>query len=245
MVDGQKGTVYHKVTKDSKVGVMSVHDERMGRFRAAGLYLVTSQTLSGGRTTTEIVAAALAAGVTLIQLREKEMPLREYVDLALRVRAMTAERGALLMINDRLDVAMAVGADGVHLGQEDFPVAAARELAPGLIIGASTHSVEEAERAQADGASYVNIGPLFPTGTKQWAGEFLGIRGLRKIAAHVRIPFTVMGGIKREHIPELVAAGARVIALVTAVTQAADPEAAARELLALIKTAQDEGRRLV
>jgi len=209
----------------------------MRRFREAGLYLVTSQSLSMGRTTEQVVAAALAGGVKLVQLREKEMCLRDYVALAGRIREMTARNDALLIINDRVDVAMAVGADGVHLGQEDFPVAAARALAPDLILGASTHSMEEAGQAQADGASYVNIGPLFPTGTKHWEGAYLGIDGMRRIAAHVSVPFTVMGGIKREHIAGLVAAGARTIALVTAVTAAADPEQAARELLAGVREA--------
>jgi thiamine-phosphate pyrophosphorylase len=206
----------------------------MERFRAAGLYLVTSQALSGGRSTIEIVTAALAGGVRLIQLREKEMSLREYVALAQRVRELTAARDAFLIINDRVDVALAVGADGVHLGQDDFPVPAARALAPELIIGSSTHSIEEAVRAQAEGASYVNIGPLFPTGTKRWEGEFLGVGGMKKIAAHVKVPFSVMGGIKRGHIPELVGAGARIIALVTAVTEAPDPEKATRELMGMI-----------
>ncbi len=211
-----------------------MHEERMRRFREAGLYLVTSQALSGGRTTVEIVQAALSGGVRLIQLREKEMPVRDYVALARRVRDLTAERGALLIINDRVDVALAVGADGVHLGQDDFPVPAARLIGADLIIGVSTHSVAEAVRAQAEGASYINIGPLFPTGTKRWEGAYLGVEGLREIAAHVRVPFSVMGGIKRGHIPELLAAGARTVALVTAVTAAPDPEAAARELLAQI-----------
>lgn len=210
---------------------MTLHEQRMQRFAGAGLYLVTSQALSAGRSTVEIVRAALAGGVRLIQLREKDMPLREYVALAAQVRALTAGAGALLIINDRVDVALAVGADGVHLGQDDFPVPLARRLGPDLVIGASTHTVEEAERAEAEGASYVNIGPLFPTGTKQWPGEFLGIEGLRRIAARVHVPYTVMGGIKREHIPALREAGARIIALVTAVTAAPDPEAAARELL--------------
>ena len=211
-----------------------LHADRMRRFQTAGLYLVTSQPLSAGRSTENIVTAALAGGVRLIQLREKEMSLRETVALAGRVRALTERAGALLIINDRVDVALAVGADGVHLGQEDFPVAQARVLAPDLIIGASTHSIEEAVRAQSEGASYVNIGPLFPTGTKQWTGEYLGIEGMRRIAAQVRIPFTVMGGIKIAQIPDLVAAGARTLALVTAVTAAVDPETAARDLLAAI-----------
>jgi thiamine-phosphate pyrophosphorylase len=217
-----------------------LHNERMRRFAEAGLYLVTSQALSAGRPTPEIVRAALAGGVKLIQLREKGMPLREFVALAEQVRALTAQAGALLIVNDRVDVALAVGADGVHLGQDDLPVPAARRIGPDLIIGASTHSIEEAVRAQAEGASYINIGPLFPTGTKQWDGEFLGIEGLKRIAAAARIPFTAMGGIKREHIPELVRAGARTVALVTAVTAAPDPSRAAEELLAALRQAQGE-----
>lgn len=209
----------------------TLHLDRMQRFQVAGLYLVTSQALSNGRTTLEIVKAALAGGVKLIQLREKEMALRDYVRLAGQVRALTFKAGCLLIINDRVDVALAVGADGVHLGQDDFPVPAARRLAPDLIIGASTHDVEEALRAQEEGASYVNIGPIYPTGTKVWEGAYLGIEGLRAIAAVTKVPFTVMGGIKQHHFPDLLKAGVRTIALVTAVTAAPDPEAATRMLL--------------
>lgn len=214
-----------------------LHADRMRRFEQAGLYLVTSQALSAGRTTLEIVRDALSAGVSLIQLREKEMSLRDYVALAERVRALTTEAGALLIVNDRVDVALAVGADGVHLGQEDMPIPLARRLGPELIIGASTHDVAEALRAQDEGASYINIGPLFPTGTKRWEGEFLGLDGLARVAAVARVPFTVMGGIKAHHIPDLVRHGARTVALVTAVTAAADPAAAARGLLATIHAA--------
>ena len=114
-----------------------LHAARMARFVEAGLYLVTSQAVSGGRTTLEVVRAALDAGVQLVQLREKDMPIRDFLDLSGRVRRLTESTGALLVINDRLDVALAVGADGVHLGQEDFPVSTARRLAPDLIIGAS------------------------------------------------------------------------------------------------------------
>jgi thiamine-phosphate pyrophosphorylase len=213
----------------------STHDKRMRQFLKAGLYLVTSQSMSAGRSTLDIVRFALAGGVRLIQLREKDLPLGEFVALAHEVRTLTAKERALLLINDRLDVALAVGADGVHLGQEDFPVNEARKIAPALIIGASSHSVREARAAQAQGASYVNIGPLFPTQTKAWGKEFLGLRGVRRISAAVSIPFTVMGGIKKEHVRNLVAAGARTLAVVTAVTAAPDPEQASRELLAQIR----------
>ena len=213
----------------------AVHDERMKRFAGAGLYLVTSQSLSAGRSTEQIVAAALRGGVRLIQLREKDLNTRDLVALAREVRALTAQAGALLMIDDRIDVALAVGADGVHLGQSDLPLADGRRLGPDLIIGASSHSADQAVLAQDEGASYVNIGPLFPTSTKEWRGEFLGIEGLKRISAAVTIPFTVMGGIKFGHVADLVEAGARTLAVVTAVTQAPDPAQAARALLAEIR----------
>ena len=210
------------------------HNSRMERFVQAGLYLVTSATLSGGRSTRQIVTWALEGGTKLLQLREKALPGREFFELALDIRRMTSEAGALLLINDRLDIALAVEADGVHLGQDDLPIERARRIAPDLIIGASSHSVAEARQAEKLGASYVNIGPLFPTKTKEWTADFLGIEGLKAISPLVSIPFTVMGGIKKEHIPALKAAGARTIALVTAVTQAPDPRQAAADLLAEI-----------
>lgn len=216
-----------------------LHDDRMRRFANAGLYLVTSESVSAGRPTLEIVRCALKGGVRLIQLREKDRATRDLIALAREVRALTSETGALMIVNDRVDVALAVDADGVHLGQGDFPIADARALAPDLIIGASSHNQTEAVQAAEDGASYVNIGPLFPTRTKMHAGEYLGIEGLRAIAPHVRIPFTVMGGIKQEHIPDLLAAGARTIAVVTAVTGADDPEAATRRLLQTINSVAD------
>jgi thiamine-phosphate pyrophosphorylase len=216
-------------------GIRALHAERMRRFGRAGLYLVTSQTLSAGRETREIVRQALAAGVTLIQLREKELAARPFMALAEEVRRMTADAGALMIVNDRLDIALAVGADGVHLGRDDLPLAAARRIAPELILGASSHSESEALEAQAAGASYVNVGPLFPTRTKEWGQAFLGLEGLRAVSARLTVPFTVMGGIKREHIPGLVAAGARTIAVVTAVTAAPEPGRAAAELLAAIR----------
>lgn len=206
----------------------------MTRFHAAGLYLVTSEALSAGRATLEIVEAALRGGVRLIQLREKALPARALTGLAHEVRVRTRRAGALLMINDRLDVAMAVGADGVHLGQDDLPIADARRLAPEMILGASSHNVEEARAAEAAGASYVNIGPLFPTQTKEWSEDFLGLEGMRRIAPVLTVPLTVMGGIKMRHVDDLCAAGARTLAVVTAVTGADDPEDAARELVGRI-----------
>ncbi len=214
---------------------MNTHDERMSRFVEAGLYVVTSQEMSAGRNTLQVLSSILSAGVRLIQLREKNISKRQLFELAGLVRKMTHDTGALLIINDHLDIALAVGADGVHLGQDDLPISAARKLAPDLILGASSHNIEEAIAAEKDGASYVNIGPIYSTGTKKWTSEYLGPASIRKISEHINIPFTVMGGIKLKHIDELKSAGARIIAVVTAVTAATDPADAARSLMAGIK----------
>ncbi len=214
---------------------MKTHDERMSRFVEAGLYVVTSQEMSAGRTTLQVLSPILSAGVKLIQLREKNISKKQLFELAGTVRKMTCDTGALLIINDHLDIALAVGADGAHLGQDDLPISAARKLAPDLILGASSHSIEEAIAAEQEGASYVNIGPIYPTGTKKWTSEYLGPSSIGTISAHINIPFTVMGGIKMHHIDELKAAGAKTMAVVTAVTAAADPADAARKLMEKIK----------
>ena len=160
-------------------------------------------------------------------------------ELAAAARELINRYDGLFIVNDDLDVAVAAGADGVHLGQQDLPVAAARRVAPDLIIGASSHTREEFLNAQAAGASYINIGPLFPTKTKEWLGDYLGIDGMRTIAQVATVPFTVMGGIKTEHIPDLVAAGAQTIALVTAISAQPSPRDAATALLAQIETARE------
>jgi thiamine-phosphate pyrophosphorylase len=203
----------------------------MRQFEQAGIYLVTSQTFSAGRSTPEVVLAALRGGIRLVQLREKDIGDGALFRLAVEVRELTHRYGALLLINDRLDIALAAGADGVHLGRTDLPVSEARRLAPDMVIGASSHSLGDAREAQDAGASYVNIGPVFPTNTKERLSNFLGMEGVRAIASHLNIPFTVMGGIKAAHIHDLVACDARTIAVVTAITAAADPESASRELL--------------
>jgi thiamine-phosphate pyrophosphorylase len=210
---------------------MKNHDLNMSKFRDAGIYLVTSESLSRGRTTAAVCRDALEGGVRLIQLREKDVSARKLMETAKEIRLMTRDYDALLIINDRLDAAMASEADGVHLGQDDLPVSEARKIAPDLIIGASTHNREEARSACRDGASYINIGPVYPTTTKEWDGRFLGPAGVREIAPFSTVPFTVMGGITSENLSELRRAGASVFAVITAVTAAENPRAAAQELL--------------
>jgi thiamine-phosphate pyrophosphorylase len=177
-----------------------------------------------------ILDSVLGAGVRIVQLREKGKGKRELYELAKIFRDRTRAAGCLLIVNDHLDVAMAVDADGVHLGRSDLPVEAARRLAPEMIVGASSHSVAQALEAQAAGASYVNIGPIYPTGTKSTQIDALGPDIIADVRAAVSIPFSCMGGIKPDNLEPLLVAGARLVAVVTAVTAAPDVRAAASAL---------------
>lgn len=206
------------------------HAERVRRFNATDLYVVITGEFCAGRAPLDVLDAVLAAGVTLVQCREKRLDDGQYYELAKAFRARTAPAGALLILDDRPDIALAADADGVHLGQLDLPVAAARALTADLLIGASTHNLEQALAAERAGASYVNIGPIFATKTKTRTAKPLGPDAISEIAPKLHIPFSCMGGIKPENIDEVLSRGARHPAVVTAVTAAADPAAAAREL---------------
>lgn len=212
------------------------HAERMARFAEADLYVVITEAFCAGRSALAVLDAVLAAGVRLIQLREKDLGGRELYERACQFRDRTRRTGALLIIDDRLDIALAADADGVHLGQGDLPVEAARRMAPDLVIGASTHGLDEALAAEGAGASYVNIGPIFATGTKGAAIAPLGVHALESIPPRLHVPWTIMGGIKPHNIEQVLRRGARHVAVVTAVTEAPDPHAAAAELRALIRT---------
>ena len=210
------------------------HAARMARFAECGLYVVITESFCAGRPAVEVLRAVLDAGVRLVQFREKDLDAGELCRRAEVFRRLTADAGALLIVDDRLDVALGVGADGVHLGQTDLPVEIARRVAPELILGASSHSLAQAQAAEAVGASYVNIGPIYATQTKTLGMAPLGPAAVGEIGPRLRVPFTCMGGIKAHNAGALVAQGARHLAVVTAVTAAADPEAAARELMGVI-----------
>jgi thiamine-phosphate pyrophosphorylase len=211
------------------------HDDLMAAFAETDLYVVITEAFCTGRTALEVLTRALDAGVRLVQMREKDMDGQQLYRRAEEFRRLTAAAGALFIVNDRVDVALAVKADGVHLGQDDLPVSAVRQIAPHLIIGASTHSLDEALAAQTAGVSYVNIGPIFATQTKATPTLPLGLQALETIPPQLRIPWTTMGGITHANIDQVVSRGARHPAVVTAVTAAADPAAAARLLREKIK----------
>ena len=209
------------------------HAQCLSVFEKADLYVVITTTFCAGRTALAVLEETLAAGVRLVQMREKELSGRALYELAREFRQRTAAVGALLIIDDRVDIALASGADGVHLGQEDLPVSAARLMGPDLIIGASTHALEEALAAAAAGASYVNIGPVFATQTKPTATP-LGPEALERIAPYLQIPWSTMGGINLANIGQVVVHGARHPAVMSAVTAAADPREAALGLRRVI-----------
>lgn len=209
---------------------MENKQQRLKAFDKIDLYPVTDQGLSLGRTDLEVLEGLIAGGARIVQLREKHISKKDLYHLAQAFRQRTSQAGMLLIINDHLDIALACGADGVHLGQDDLPPAAAKELAPELIIGVSTHNLEEALEAQEQGADYVNIGPIFATQTKELSMKPLGSEAIEQIAPRLKIPFTVMGGINQNNIGQVLQAGARKIAVVTAVTKAGDIGLAVQEL---------------
>jgi thiamine-phosphate pyrophosphorylase len=209
-------------------------EKRIEKIRAIDIYPVTCQDLSGGRKNLQVLDEILKGGATIIQLREKKWDKRDIYEMAVEFRKRTSEKDVLLIINDYVDIALASGADGVHLGQEDLPIEAARRIAPELIIGASSHSLEEALAAETQGADYVNIGPVFPTKTKEGVSRFLGTSAIKEIGSRLKVPFTTMGGINNHNIYQVLEAGARRVAMVTGIIQAENIAERVRELRSMI-----------
>lgn len=203
------------------------------------LYIVTDRQASLGRDHMSMVRAALAGGADVIQLRDKTLSGRDLYALAQDMAALVRAYQATFIVNDRLDIALAAGADGVHLGQEDLPVAAARSLSPpSFIIGASVGSVEEGRAAERDGADYIALSPVFSTPTKDDAGPGHGLEVLSDLRAAVKIPVIAIGGINSGNVRDVVAAGADGVAVISAVLGADDVEAAARSMRELVLMAK-------
>lgn len=203
------------------------------------LYVVTDRRLARGRPLERVVQAAIAGGATAIQIREKDVTTRKYVQLARSLRAVTREAGVTFIVNDRIDVALAVDADGVHIGQDDMPVDVARRLiGPDRILGVTVATEEQARRAQAEGADYLGCNAVFATQTKTDTGQPLGLEGLRALVRAVTIPFVAIGGINASNAADVMACGVAGIAVVSAVMAADDVEAAARELRAIVDRAR-------
>ena len=199
------------------------------------LYIITDENIGLKRTHAEIAMLAIAGGADAIQLRDKSCSNRELIRIGRTIREITCRSATLFIVNDRLDVALACGANGVHLGQGDMRTDVARQIAPpGFIIGVSVSTVEEACRAEREGADYVVLSPTFSTGSKQDAGPGHGLSVLREIRRNVSLPVIAIGGIHRGNVGDVIEAGADGVAVISAVVGAADITAAARDLKNLI-----------
>ncbi len=191
------------------------------------LYLITDRKQTAGRPLLEVVEAALSGGVRAVQLREKDLPSAELYELAWEMRALTSRFDARLFINERIDIALAVEADGVHLGISSIPVTAARRIAPDLLIGYSSHRIAEAAAAIAKGADFVTFGPVFQTPSKAAYGEPLGLDELSLASGRLNSPLFALGGIRQTNIDQVISAGCYRIALISDILAAPDPAAAA------------------
>jgi len=203
------------------------------------LYVITDVQIGRGLAHAEIARRAVSGGADVIQLRDKTLPCRDLLMEAREIREITRAAGALFIVNDRTDVALAAGADGVHLGQDDLPVRAARRIAPrDFIIGVSVGGVTEAVMAEDAGADYVALSPTFSTASKENAGSGHGLGVLRNICSSVSIPVIAIGGIGPGNVSEIITAGADGVAVISAVVGEEDITRAARQMKALIRSAR-------
>ena len=205
------------------------------------LYLVTDRSLSLGRSNFEVIQKAVRGGVTLVQLREKEATTRAFYQEGLEIRGYLKTRNIPLIINDRIDIALALDADGVHLGQEDMPIDVARRiLGPRKIIGASVFTLEEAKTAEAMGADYLGLSPIFLTETKPELVGQIGIGGIPSLKEGVQIPLVGIGSMSQANAYEAVKAGLDGVAVVSAICSHEDPRVAAEEIKKEVLRAKGE-----
>jgi len=201
------------------------------------LYLVTDRHQTAGRPLLSVLDRALSAGVEAVQLREKDVDTRSLLELAADLLSLTREHGGLLFINDRVDLVMALGADGVHLRSDSMPVPVARRLlGSDRLIGVSTHSVDEVLKAEAEGADFAVLGPIYDTPSKRLYGDPIGLHPLEEASRQSHLPIFAIGGISLSRVQEVRRAGAHGIALISAILLAEDVQAATRFLLHALQT---------
>jgi thiamine-phosphate pyrophosphorylase len=199
------------------------------------LYLITDRKQVRHSSLPEVIEAALRGGIRAVQLREKDLTSCELYEAALETRRITSRHGAKLFINDRIDIALATDADGVHLGGESMPVSAARKILGGeRMIGVSCHDRASALAAQEGGADFITFGPVYYTPSKARYGDPVGLEALEETAGLLHIPVFALGGIKRDNVGEVIARGARGIALISAIIAADNPEKETAEILSLL-----------
>ena len=214
----------------------------MGKGKIGKLHILTDTVLQSRFSHMELTEQAIAGGADTIQFRHKKGSTREMIQVAIEMKRLCSEKGVIFIVNDRIDVAIASKADGVHLGQDDFPIHLARKLlGDDRIIGGSAATMEEAEKCLSDGADYVGFGPVYPTGSKEDAGPVSGIDMLRKIVETIPLPIIAIGGIDEENTPGIMQAGAHGIAVISAVCCREDPRQATRGLYEAIGSGKSGG----
>ncbi|MFQ5828739.1 MAG: thiamine phosphate synthase [Candidatus Methylomirabilia bacterium] len=205
---------------------------------AIDLYAILDRSASRGSDLREILAGVIAGGCRLVQLREKEWSTRQVLPLARELRDHAGQAGVTFIVNDRLDLALAIEADGLHVGQEDLPAPVARRLLPpGMLLGVSSHSLEQARQAQADGADYVAVGSIYPTGTKPQF-QLVGVELIRLARPEIHAPLVGIGGITLGNVADVIRAGADGVAVISAICADPDPARTTREFLSRIRAAK-------
>jgi thiamine-phosphate pyrophosphorylase len=207
-----------------------------------GIYGITGEKFSRGRSNVEVVAAMIRGGVRVVQYREKhkDKSIREMFEECLAIREITRKHGAMFIVNDFVDIALLTNADGVHVGQDDLPVHEVRRLMGHRIVGVSTHSPEQAEAAVRDGADYIGVGPIFETHTKEDVCSPVGLSYLEFAVANIEIPFVAIGGIKEHNLHEVVSRGAETVCLVTEIVGAEDIEGTVRRLTGMVEKKESD-----
>jgi thiamine-phosphate pyrophosphorylase len=199
--------------------------------RISGLYAIIDTQYLNIRGCEDVATQILEGGAGIIQLRDNNMPIREFTNTALKLKKLCAENGALFIVNDRLDIALAANADGLHTGQQDLPLEYSRHLLPiDKIIGCSVTSVKQAREAEAAGADYLAVSAIFPTQTKKDA-VIVGLKALKEIGRQTKLPLVAIGGINTDNIAEVLAAGADSVAVISAIMQAESPSEATRQII--------------
>jgi thiamine-phosphate pyrophosphorylase len=196
------------------------------------LYAILDPEQTKGRSPESVLRELLEGSVTILQLRVKTIAPREFFELAQRVRSETRAHGCRLIVNDRVDIALACDADGVHLGQEDLPLASGRKLMGSKIVGISTHDLQQAQEAERNGADYIGFGPMFSTTTKATGYGARGVEMLRQIRAAVKLPIVAIGGINEQNVREVWQAGADSVAIISDILAADDVAAKVSRILA-------------
>ena len=236
---------YHagKSVEELRFSVYELEAELISFFNRGlpvGIYGILGEKFSLGRSNVDVARQMVEAGVSVLQYREKlkDKNIKTIYEECLTIRQITRDAGVPFIINDYVDIALMVEADGVHQGQDDIPIKALRKIAPDMLIGCSTHSPEQAQQAIADGADYLGVGPIFTTQTKEDVCAAVGLEYLEYVVKNHDIPFVAIGGIKRNNLPQIMASGAKTVCLVTEIIGAEDIGKRMKEILEIFNSGE-------